>query len=59
MVRCKAVDMIGMLILLNHLDEDAANKKLARLAKLEKENKKMKVKLLKASKEAAKSKFIS
>lgn len=48
-----------MLILLNHLDEDAANKKLARLAKLEKENKKMKVKLLKASKEAAKSKFIS
>ncbi|KAN0102378.1 hypothetical protein V8E52_012009, partial [Russula decolorans] len=38
------------------IDDDANEKRLARLAKLEKENKKMKVKLLKASKEAAKNK---
>ncbi|KAN0114045.1 hypothetical protein V8E52_007021 [Russula decolorans] len=38
------------------IDDDANEKQLARLAKLEKENKKMKVELLKASKEAAKNK---
>jgi hypothetical protein len=59
-VRCsKVANIIGMLTLLNNLDDDANEKRLARLARLEKENKKMKVKLLKASKEAAKSKSIS
>lgn len=52
-------DIIGFLTFSNYLDEDAVEKRLERLARLEKENKKMKVKLLKASKEAAKSTFIS
>jgi hypothetical protein len=59
LVRSKAGDIMRMLTLSNYLDNDAAEKKLERLARLEKENKKMKVKLLKASKEAAKSRFIS
>jgi hypothetical protein len=48
-----------MLTLLNYLDEETVDKRLERLTRLEKENKKMKIKLLRASKEAAKSEFIS